>query len=106
MLKAFRILAGIVAVAGILAAASWAVRDCTVAPYIYENCLWLWVKEGLGLPQSKFLRAAVLECLGLALLAGLFLVVRYVFPRPRSPQPPGRNSGTAIDARCGPSQDT
>ena len=77
-------MAGIAALAVILALASRAVRDCTVAPYVYENCLWLAVRDALLLPQSKLLRAAALETVGLALLAGVYLAGRYVFPRRRS----------------------
>lgn len=77
-------MAGIAALAVILALASRAVRDCTVAPYVYENCLWIGVRDTLHLPQSKLLRAAALEAVGLALLAGVYLTGRYVFPRRRS----------------------
>jgi hypothetical protein len=84
MLKALRILAGALAIALILAAASHAVRDCTVAPFIYENCIWLQVRDQLHLPQSKFLRGLTLELVGLALLVGVFLTIRYVFPTRRA----------------------
>jgi hypothetical protein len=80
MLKALRIPAGVHAIALILAAASRAVRDCTVAPFVYENCIWLQVRDRLHLPQSKFLRGLTLELVGLALLAGVLLTIRYVFP--------------------------
>ena len=80
MLKTLRILAGILALALILAAASRAVRDCPVAPLTYENCIWLQVRDRLDLPQSKFLRGLTLELVGLSLLAGVFLSIRYVFP--------------------------
>jgi len=79
-----RVVAGVAALAVILALASRAVRDCTVAPYVYENCLWISVRDALHLPQSKLLRAAALETVGLALLAGVYLAGRYVFPRRRS----------------------
>jgi hypothetical protein len=78
MLKALRILAGVVAVGLILYTASRAVRDCPAGPYIYDNCLWLWLREGLRLPQSKLLRAVVLEVVGLALLAGLYMTARFL----------------------------
>jgi hypothetical protein len=76
-----RVVAGIASLAIILALASRAVRDCTVAPYVYENCLWIGVRDTLHLPQSKLLRAAALEIVGLSLLAGVYLVCRHVFPR-------------------------
>jgi hypothetical protein len=78
MQKALRILAGVVVIGLIFYAASRAVRDCLARPYIYENCLWLWLRDGLHLPQSKLLRAVVLEVVGLALLAGLYITVRFL----------------------------
>ena len=80
MLKATRIFAGFLLTALLLFAATQAVRDCTVGLYVYDNCLWLRLQEQLGLPQGKLWRAVVLELVGLALLAGLYLTVRYVFP--------------------------
>ena len=85
MLKALRILAGSFAIALILAAASRAIRDCQVFPFVYENCIWLQVRDRLHLPQSKTLRGLTLEFVGLSLLAGLLLTIRYVFPSHRSP---------------------
>ena len=80
---------GIAVVGLLLGAASWAVRDCPVAPYVYENCVWLSVRDQFHLPQSKLLRAAVLEVMGLSLLAGLYLTCRYIFPwRWHSKDPP------------------
>jgi hypothetical protein len=100
MLKVLRITAGIVFVVSILHAATLATRDCTVGLYAYDDCLWVWVGELLGLPSSKVLRAGFLELVGLALAAGLYLTIRYVFPPWRRavttmdgpPQPPSVNS--------------
>jgi len=80
MFKAARILIGTLWLGLLLGVASWAVRDCPVAPYVYENCIWLSVRDHYHLRQSKVLRAAVLEAIGLVLLAGLFFDIRYVFP--------------------------
>jgi hypothetical protein len=85
MLKILRILAGVLALGLILAAASLAVRDCPIGPFTYENCIWLQVRDELNLPQSKILRGLTLEVIGLCLLAGVLLTVRYVFP-PRRKQ--------------------
>lgn len=84
MLKTLRILVGVVALALILAAASLAVHDCPIAPFTYENCIWLQVRDWLLLPQSKFLRGLTLELVGLSLLAAVFLTIRYVFPTRRA----------------------
>jgi hypothetical protein len=68
--------------------ASRAVRDCPAGPYVYDNCLWLWVRGALHLPQSRLLRAAILEFVGLLLLACLYLTIRFVFsPRRAKPVP-------------------
>jgi len=76
----------------ILFAASRAVRDCPAGPYVYDNCLWLWVREALHLPPSKLLRAATLEVAGLALLAGLYATIRFVFPLGRVKDAAGSDS--------------
>jgi hypothetical protein len=80
MLNAMRIIAGVVLVALALYLASLAVKDCSTGIYAWENCLWLAAREQTGLPPSKFLRALVLEIVGVSLLAGLYLTIRYVFP--------------------------
>ena len=80
-MKLFRILIGLFLIALLLAVASWAVRDCQVALYVYENCIWLDVRDVLGLPQSKLLRALLLQGIGLSLLAGIYFTWKYVFPR-------------------------
>jgi hypothetical protein len=83
MSRAVRILLGAAIVSLLLSAATVAVRDCDVAPYVYENCVWLSVRDQFHLPQSKLLRATVLEVIGLGLGAGIYLTWRYVFPRGR-----------------------
>ncbi len=78
MRKTLRLFAGVVLI-GLLFTAAWmATRGCTVALYVYDNCWWVWTREQLGLPANKFLRAAFLELVGLAILAGLYLTVQYV----------------------------
>jgi hypothetical protein len=81
MMRTARILAALGIVALILAAANWAVRDCPVALLVFENCIWLDVRDALGLPQSKLLRALLLQGIGLALLAGIYFSWKYVYPR-------------------------
>lgn len=80
MLKAFRILLGSLLAWLLLHAANLAIRDCTVGVDRYDNCLWTSVRGRLGLPPSVLGRAVTLELVGLALLAGLYLTIRYVFP--------------------------
>lgn len=92
MLKLLRILTGVMLVGLILFAASRTVRDCPAGPYLYDNCLWLWLRDALRLPQSKLLRAAALEFVGLMLLAGLYVAARFVFLMGRATHAPGSNS--------------
>ena len=80
MQKALRIILGIAVVGLVLHAADLATRDCRVAPYVYDDCMWMALRARLGLPASRFLRMAVLECVGIALALVLYLTFRYVFP--------------------------
>jgi hypothetical protein len=77
---ALRIVGGVFLIALFLTAASRTTRDCTVGLYIYDICAWVWVREQLGLPASKFLRAAFLELIGITLTLGIFLTIRFVLP--------------------------
>ena len=90
MVKMLRIFAGVLLIGLIFRTATLATRDCTIGLYVYDDCLWVWIREQLGLPASKFLRAGVLELIGLALLAGLYLTVRFVFP-------PWRRGASTLD---------
>ena len=80
LIYALRIVAGIFIIALLLHAASQTTRDCTVGLYVFDLCSWVWLREQLGLPASKFLRAVFLELVGLTLTAGIFLTIRFVFP--------------------------
>lgn len=85
VMKALRIIVGILVVGFLLHLATLATQDCTVGVYVYEICFWLRVREYLGLPASGLLRAGALEVVGLALAAGIYLTIRYVFPPWRAP---------------------
>jgi hypothetical protein len=80
LLYALRIVAGIFIIALLLFAASRTTRDCTVGLYVFDICSWVWLREQLGLPASKLLRAVFLELIGLTLTAGIYLTIRFVFP--------------------------
>jgi hypothetical protein len=80
LVYAARIVAGFFIIALCLMAASRTTRDCTVGLYVYDICAWVWVREQLGLPASKFLRAAFLELIGVTLTVGIFLTIRFVLP--------------------------
>ncbi len=76
--RALRVLLGAALIGLIMYLATWAVRDCPFAPYVYENCLWLRARDLLHFPQSKLLRGAFLEMIGFALLAGTYLTIRHL----------------------------
>ena len=80
MQKALRSILGVAIVGLVLHAADLATRDCRVAPYVYDDCMWMALRTHLGLPASRFLRMAVLQCVGIVLAVVLYLTFRYVFP--------------------------
>jgi len=80
MQNALRIILGAAVVGLVLHAADLATRDCRIAPYVYDDCMWIALRTRLGLPASRFLRMAVLECVGIVLAVVLYLTFRYVFP--------------------------
>lgn len=80
MQKALRMILGVAVVGLVLYAADQATRDCRLAPYVYDNCMWVWLRHHLGLPASRLLRMAVLECVGIVLALTLYLTFRYIFP--------------------------
>jgi hypothetical protein len=87
--KAIRIILGIALVGIVLHLADLATRDCRLAPFVYDNCMWTGLRARLGLPESRFLRMVVLECVGILLAGSLYVCFRYVFPfrRGRRPAP-------------------
>jgi hypothetical protein len=80
MQKALRVILGFIIVGLVLHAADLATRDCRIAPYVYDDCMWIKIRTHLGLPASRFLRMGVLECVGIFLAFVLYLTFRYVFP--------------------------
>jgi len=80
MQKAFHIILGITIVGLVLHSADLATRDCRLAAYVYDNCMWVGLRSHLGLPASRFLRMALLESVGIVLVVILYFTFRYVFP--------------------------
>ena len=80
LLYVLRIVVGIFIISLIFYAASRTTRDCTVGLSVFDICSWVWLREQLGLPASKLLRAVFLELVGLTLTAGIYLTIRFVFP--------------------------
>ncbi len=76
-----RRLAGVALFAAVAYGIDRAVRDCRVDLGIYENCSWMYVRETLGLPQSKVLRWGTLQCMGLGLLSVLWVGVRLLLSK-------------------------
>ena len=87
MQKAFRIILGVALVSLVLQSADLATRDCRVAPYVYDDCMWVGLRADLGLPASRFLRMAVLEGVGIVLALALYLTFRFIFPFRRVTRP-------------------
>ena len=87
MRKVLRIVCGFVIVGLVLRAADLATRDCRIASYLYDDCMWVKLRTHLGLPASRFLRIGVLECVGIFLALVLYLTFRYVFPFRQAPSP-------------------
>ena len=81
LVKTARVMAAVAITGAVLYAADRATRDCKVGPYIYDNCMWLVLRTRLGLPASRFLRMAALECVGIALALLLYIAYRCAFPR-------------------------
>ncbi len=81
MSKPIRIVIGVLITGLVLTAAQLAANDCRLAPYVYDNCLWTKVRTHFGLPDSRFLRMGLLECVGILLCVILFFTHRFVFPR-------------------------
>lgn len=78
MRRAWRIIVG-GAVAGlVLDAADLATRDCRLAPYVYDDCMWVGLRKLLGLPASRFLRMGVLEGVGIVLALTLYLTIQHL----------------------------
>ncbi len=77
-LRVVSIAAGVVVIGYLLHLATLSTRDCTVGLYIFDNCLWVSISQYMGLPQTKFLRAAALEVVGLALAGGIYAAIRFL----------------------------
>jgi hypothetical protein len=94
MRKTLRIILGIVVAGLVLHLADMASHDCRVAFYVYDNCMWLWLR-GWGFPASRFLRMVFFECVGIVLAFALYLTFRYVFPFGRA-TPSAPDSATPL----------
>ena len=84
MNRALRYILGFTIVGVVLRAADLATRDCRIAPYVYEDCLWMKLRTHLGMPASRLLRMSVLEAVGIGLALILYFTFRYVFPSRRA----------------------
>ena len=89
MLKSLRIIFGVVVVGLVLHAADLATRDCRLAPYVYDDCMWVKLRTPFGLPASRFLRMGVLECVGIVLALVLYFTFRFMCSCPNAPDPSG-----------------
>ncbi len=96
MQKVLRIVAGIAIVGVVLHAADLATRDCRIASYVYNDCMWMALRARLGLPSNRFLRMAALECAGILLALILYLTFRYVWPHRKRTAVPADSSPASI----------
>ena len=87
MSKAMRITLGVAIVGLVLCAADLAMRDCVIALYVYDNCMLMGLHSHFGMPDSRFLRMGVLECVGIVLALVLYLTFRYILPFRRADTP-------------------
>ena len=78
MRRALRIMLGAAVVALVLHAADLATRDCRLAPYLYDDCMWVGIRMHLGLPAGRFLRVGVLEAVGIVLALILYFTFQYI----------------------------
>jgi len=86
MSKPIRITLGVLLAAVFLGLAQLASMDCREAPYVYDDCMWLWLR-GLGFPASLLVRLVIFECVGLLLAMGLYFTFKYVFRLGRTKPP-------------------
>ena len=101
-MKIVRYIIGLLIIIVIFWAATGATRDCRVSPYLGENCLSLWASHTLGVPFTPLLRSAVLEIVGLMLVVGLYLALRFLSAKhsstapslPDPPEPPRGGQGS------------
>ena len=98
MLRALRIVVGALIIGLVLAVAQLATRDCTAGLLRWDNCLWLDASEYLGLPpQSKRLRAVLLDVVGVALPAGIGLTYRFTLLPALKPRADRAHSGSSLE---------
>ena len=78
-LKYLRGLAGVLVLGGVAFMVNFATRDCREAVGVWNNCFWIYVRQSLGLGESRLLKVFVLEGLGISLVAMIWISVRYLF---------------------------
>ncbi len=96
MQKLLRIVLAVVIVGVVLHAADLETRDCRIAPYVYNDCMWMALRARLGLPANRFLRMAALECVGILLALILYLTFRYVWPHRKRTAVPTDSSPESV----------
>ena len=98
MQKTLRIIFGIFVIGLVLYGADLATRDCRIVLYVFDNCMWMALRDHLGLPSNRFLRMALLECVGICLALVLYLTFRFVFPFRRA-KPAAPDSTLPLDSK-------
>ena len=63
---------------GVAFMVNFATRDCREAVGGWNNCFWIYLRQSLGLGESRLLKVFVLEALGIGLVAMIWIAVRYL----------------------------
>ncbi len=63
---------------GVAFMVNFATRDCREAVGVWNNCFWIYLRQSLGLGESRLLKVFVLEALGIGLVAMIWIAVRYL----------------------------
>ena len=77
-LRYLRGLAGGLVLGGVAFMVNFATRDCREAVGVWNNCFWIYLRQSLGLGESRLLKVFVLEALGIGLVAMIWIAVRYL----------------------------
>lgn len=73
-------LAGLLVLGGVAFLVTFATRDCREAVGVWNNCFWIYLRQSLGLGESRLLKVLVLEGVGISLVAMIWIAFRYLLP--------------------------
>ena len=79
-IRYLRGLAGVLVLGGVAFMVNFATRDCREAVGVWNNCLWIYLRQSLGLGESRLLKAVALEGVGISLVTMIWIALRYLLP--------------------------